>query len=601
MRQFLKFTLASLLALILFTGGSLVLLVLGGGLLVAILDRQQDLPALEPNSVLVYNLATAIRARQPIAPPLLELLSTDESGSQGSIRLLEATAALQAAASDQRIKLLYLQGSESDLGAGPAERTEIRRALEAFRRSGKPILAYGTNWDEAEYDLVSMATDLWLNPFGSLELNGLQAQMTYFAQALEKLGVGVQVTRVGQYKSAVEPFLRNAMSAPAREQLQSLVDDRWQLLLRHYSQFRPVSAEQFQAIANTQGIVEAPQAQQARVVDRLAYFDEVLANLKQRTETASDQELPQVSLPDYAQRIAAKNERDSSRKIALIYANGPIVAGTGDGFQSAVIAADPLSRQLRQLREDSDVRAIVLRINSPGGSATASEIILRELQLTARSKPVVVSMGSTAASGGYWIASGASRILAEPTTVTGSIGVFGAYPNLQDLGDRLGISWDAVKTAKLADLGDITRPQSPEEMSLLQGSVDRVYKAFLQRVAEGRNLPLTRVQEVAQGRVWSGIAAQRLGLVDELGGLEASVQAAAGLAKLGNDWALQVSQPPRNPLQRVLQRWLTEAEVRSDDPLQQIWQQFNSQWVLLRQLNDPRGVYSLLPYTFEID
>jgi protease-4 len=601
MWQFFKYTLASLLALVVFTGGSLGLLILGSGVLVAILERQQEPPRIESNSVLVYNLAIAIRTRPRPAGQLLDLLTSGQAESEGSLDLLEATAALQAAAKDDRIKLLYLQGSEDDLGAGPAERLEVRRALEVFRRSGKPIVAYNTTWDESEYDLASVATDLWLNPFGSLELNGLQAQVTYFAGALEKLGIGVQVTRAGQYKSAVEPFLRTAMSAPEREQLQALVGDRWAVLLKHYSQYRPVSTAQFQQLANTRGLVEASQAESSRAVDRLLYFDQVLAELRRRTDTPEGETVPQVTLRDYAQGVADKPSRHSERQVALLDASGPIVAGNGDGFQSAVIPADILSRKLRHLREDDDVRAIVLRLNTPGGSATASEIILRELQLTAKVKPVVVSMGDTAASGGYWIASGASRVFAEPTTVTGSIGVFGAYPNLQDLGDRLGIAWDGVKTAKLADLGNITRPQSPAELALLQSSVDRVYGSFLQRVADGRHLPLAKVQEIAQGRVWSGVAAQRLGLVDELGGLDAAIQSAVQLARLGENWQLQGPEPQPNPLQRVLQQWLPQAQQASaQDPLQRLWQQFNSQWVLLRQLNDPRGVYSLLPYSLDI-
>lgn len=612
MRQFLKYTLASLTGSILFFLLAGFLITLGSvglvGALIASLARGDAQPTVERDSVLVYDLATLV-PDSPLVQGLSSFVINGPVPTQVALR--QAVLALEAAAEDDRIVALYLQGNPTSLGIGLANQQELAQALSRFKASGKPILAYAVDWTEREYALVAQADTLYLHPFGNLEINGLYSETLYQAEALEKLGIGVQVTRTGAYKSAGEPFTNNVMSPEEREQTQRLLQDIWQGLLTDMAEARSIPTQQLQAIADTQGIVFGEAAQAQGLVDALAYEDEVAAALRELTgEEEGDIEkadFRQVDLPTYAATVEdAWANRTAKAEVSVVYAEGPIVYGDGDpdGLGPGLIAGDALARQLRQLRRNDQVKAVVLRINSPGGSALASEVILREVQLLQAAEiPVVVSMGDVAASGGYWIAASADAIVAQPGTITGSIGVFSLFLNLEDLSTTVGLNWEGVKTAELADMFSISRPKTDQELAILQSAVDRIYDAFLDRVEAGRQLPRAQVADLAQGRVWSGQASQALGLVDELGGLQRAIETAAELADLGDDWRL-ASYPQPSDWRRFWATFLSTQEqaLPQPDPITAQGQRLvGDQLTLIQTLNDPRGLYMRLPFTLAIE
>jgi len=597
MRDFLKYTFATLLGLLIFLGVSV-----GGLVWFAVLIASRDTgPKVKDRSVLVFDLSLPITDARRNASSIGEALSDD---SRDTLTLRAVLAAIDSATKDKRITGLYLYGNAEGIGgAGFATLKEIREALERFRASGKKIIAYDVNWREREYYLGSIANTVILNPIGSLELNGLSSEGTFFAGALQKFGVGVQVTRVGKYKSAVEPFLLTKRSDANREQTEQLLTDLWQQFLTATGKDRKLSVQQLQAIADRQGILMPEDALKSGLVDKLGYQDEVIADLKQLSGSDGDEKtFRQISLRSYASLTddLPKNKSNSKNQIAVVYAEGEIVNGQGG---RADVGGDRLARQLRQLRQNDDVKAVVLRVNSPGGSVTASEVIQREVILTRKAKPLVVSMGSVAASGGYWIATYSDRIFAEPNTITGSIGVFGILPNVQELANRNGITWDVVKTGRFADFQTISRPKTPQELALLQKSVDQIYDQFLTKVSDSRKLAKAKVAEIAQGRVWSGQKAKELGLVDELGVLEDAVRDAAKRAKLGDDWRLEEYPKTRSLEERLLERF-TGDNVRApspSDPLTTEFKKLQADLAALQSMNDPRGVYARLPISFRLD
>ncbi|PSN18192.1 signal peptide peptidase SppA [filamentous cyanobacterium CCP5] len=607
MGQFWKYTLASLTGSLLFFLLLVVLMAMGAvglvGVLVASVSRSEA-PAVPKDSILVYDLGSMITDLEDVPTPTEVLLA---GGVANQLTLREAVVAIEAAAEDEAIAALYLRGSEG-VGAGLAAQMELRDAIETFKQSEKPVIAYDVSWDEQEYFLASLANTVFMNPFGQMEMNGLFAEVMYQAEALNKIGVGVQVTRAGRYKSAVEPFLRNTMSPEERQQTQRLLEDLWQSMLAGVSEGRAVEAPQLQAIANEEGFLFGEEAQGRQLIDQVVYEDEVIEELRSLTGEGQDKpredqaNFRQISLASYAETVDDPLvTRQAKDQVALVVAEGPIVNGSLGPGGGNVIVGEQVARQLRDLRQDDSVKAVVLRINSPGGSAIASEIILREVRLLqAANKPVVASMGNVAASGGYWIASLADTIVAEPTTITGSIGVFSLFINLEDLGDKVGLSWEGVKTAELADIFSATRPKSDQELEILQESVDRIYDEFLERVVEGRELPPDRVAEIAQGRVWSGKTAQELGLVDEIGGLSRAIEIAAESAKLEDDWQLRLY-PEEEEWQRFIGRFLATASTPRQDPLMAQITRLSADLQLVRRLDDPQGIYALMPFNLDLD
>lgn len=608
MKDFLKYTFASLLGNLL--GLALIATMGVGGLIFLVMAAatQDSGPQVKDKSVLVFDLSLNITDADPdyTTGELFQQALADSSPNQ--IKLRAILEGLEEAGQDDRIVGLYIKGTNSPTGTGLVNLKEVRDALEKFKESGKPIIAYDLDWTEQEYYLASAANTVVVNPLGSVEMNGLSSEIMFLTGALEKFGIGVQVTRVGKYKSAVEPFLLEEMSPENRQQTQRLLDDIWGEYLTTISPSRQLNASQLQQIADGQGILMAPEAVKNKLVDRVAHLDEVIVDLKKLTGEAEDEDkmFRQIGINSYAQMPdvmrVSRGDINSENKVAVVYAEGSIVDGEGLGGQ---IGGDRLAKQLRQLRMDEDVKAVVLRVNSPGGSATASEIIGREVELLQEQKPVVVSMGNFAASGGYWISMAASQIFAEANTITGSIGVFGVLFNVQEIANENGITWDVVKTGRYADINTVSRPKTPEELARIQKVVDAIYERFLAKVSESRQLPKSEVVEIAQGRVWSGLEAKKIGLVDEIGGIQDAIAAAAEQAKLEEgDWKLQ-EYPEGETFEQQIIKSLTGAESTrassTPDPIALEFLKLREELAQLKALNDPRGIYTRLPFNLRID
>ncbi|WP_315789575.1 signal peptide peptidase SppA [Fischerella sp. JS2] len=610
MQNFIKQTFASLVGSIL---GLFIFFGLGttGLLLLLFAASQNPEPVVKNKSMVVFDLSMKITDGEPSSSELLQQVLSGEEQKQMSLRSI--LDAIEKARRDQRIVGIYLDAtriSGSDNTAGFATFKEIRQALAKFRAAGKKVIAYGMDWGEREYYLSSVADTIVLNPLGAMEINGLSSQPMFLAGALQKYGIGVQVVRVGKFKGAVEPFVLDKLSPENRQQTQQLLNDVWTEWRNAVGYSRKITPGKLQAIADNQAFLQAEQAKSNGLVDKLGYFDQVVADLKQLTDSDKDDKtFRQISLSEYAQ-VSGKSlgtERNSKNKIAVVYAEGDIVDGQGSEGE---IGGDSFARIFRKLRQDKDVKAIVLRINSPGGSATAAEVMQREVRLTREKKPVVVSMGDVAASGGYWIASDSNRIFAEPNTITGSIGVFGLLFNAQELANNNGITWDTVKTGRYADSQTISRPKTAEELAIYQRSVNKIYNIFLGKVAQGRKIPETKVAEIAQGRVWSGTAAKSIGLVDEIGGLDAAIEYAATQAKLGNNWELQEYPQYGTLEERILGKvpeqtkaalHLHEQKLQLPGQLTGELQKLKAELATLQKMNDPQGVYARLPFNLKIE
>jgi protease-4 len=455
-----------------------------------------------------------------------------------------------------------------------------------------------------------VADKIILNPVGLMEINGLSSQPIFLTGALEKYGIGVQVVRVGKFKGAVEPFILDKLSPENRQQTQQLLDDVWGEWRASVGKSRKIPPQKLQAIANNQAIIEATTAKSNGLVDQIAYQDQVIVDLKKLTASdEDDRSFRQIHITEYAE-VPGKSmgvERNSENKVAVVYAEGEIVDGKGEDGE---IGGDRFAKIFRTIRQDEDVKSVVLRINSPGGSATAAEIIQREIQLTRKVKPLIVSMGDVAASGGYWIASDSNRIFAEPNTITGSIGVFGVLFNGQKLANNNGITWDTVKTSQFADTQTVARPKSPQELAIYQRSVNRIYNMFINKVAQGRKIPQQKVAQIAQGRIWSGTAAKQIGLVDEIGGLKVAIEYAAKTAKLGNDWEI-AEYPQVTTLEERLfgakikqaqgDLGLTKTQTKQNNPLLAEFEKLQQEIAVLQKMNDPQGVYARLPFNLKID
>ena len=595
MKDFFRSMFASLVALSLFTGGCLVLLI---GVLAVVGPSK---PVVAPRSVLILNLATnfpdAIQDEEPAALVQKALQGQGEDG----LPVRGVVQALDRAAHDKAISALYLTGNVAPrgYGSGPAALKEIREAIQRFQKtSGKPVIAYNHAWSKKEYYLCAGATRLYGNPAGELDLTGLSAEPMFFGGAFKKYGVEVQVTRVGRFKSAVEPYVLDRMSDASREQMQSLLGDLWTDWKAAVAGDRKLTPDALQGLADEQGFLTAPEAVKAGLLDKLASPDEVLTELKALAgRKADDPDLPQVDLGTYMKQPLDVQGRN---RIAVVYAEGEIVDGHG---QDGQVGGDSLSRELRRLRLDKHVKAIVLRVNSPGGSAMASDLIQREVILARKDKPVVVSMGYLAASGGYWISAYGDRIFAEPNTITGSIGVFGLLPNVQKLANEHGITWDSVQTAKLANPLTITRPKTDGELARVQAIVDDIYGRFLDKVAEGRKMKREQVDEIAQGRVWSGRQALKLGLVDELGGLEDAIRHAAKLARIEGDYHVDAPGEPRSALEKLLKAFGGDKAPYSHaqaGPADAVRLELQRALGTIQALNDPQGIYARLPFDLSL-
>ena len=524
MKDFIKYTMATVVGLVLV---SIIMGILTFVSMAGMIASEGMSSPIEKKSGLRITLKGSITERAGEENPLSKL--GGETTQQ--IALDQALQALEKAAKNDKIEGIYMEGGI--LSAYPAEVQELRQALLEFKKSGKWIIAYADTYSRSAYYLCSVADKVYLNPIGMLDWSGLSSNPMFFTGLMKKLGIKMQVFKVGTYKSAVEPYIAEQMSDANREQVSSYQQSIWNNMLKDVAKSRKTTAEALNSLADSLTILSGPEASvKGGLVDKLCYQDEVKKILKNKAKMEEDESLRFVSISDVALSEELNDKVDD--EIAVYYAYGEIKEDITGGFaQESAITSKQMTKDLQELREDDDVKAVVLRVNSPGGSAYASEQIWREVQLLSKEKPVIVSMGALAASGGYYISCGANKIFAEPTTLTGSIGIFGMIPDATELlTDKLGVSFDVLKTNAHSDFGAMGRPLNGSECRLMQAYINQGYELFTGRVAQGRKISQDSVKAVAEGRVWTGEQAMKIGLVDKLGNLNDAIAAAAKAAKI---------------------------------------------------------------------
>ena len=595
MKSFLKTFLATLAAFVV-----IVSMTVCGFITVGVMAGDENEVNIKDKTVLIFKMNSNITEAQQEEYPFGGLERELTGRSSNSLSMTQIIQGLDKAAKDDRISALYLEGNlvSENYGSGPAALLEIRQALGRFKAK-KPIYAYNTGWSKSDLMLVAGASHVYLDPMGAVDMTGLVAEPMFYGDAFKKYGIEVQVTRVGKYKAAVEPFITNKMSDANREQISKMLSDIWSEWKLVIGSDRKLQPEQIQAIADQKGFLLASEAKSVGIIDEIKNYDEVLNELKKLTgKKESDKTFNQVSLQSYLDvDVEDAAPRESKNRIAIVFAEGEIVDGNGSSTQ---IGGNSLSRQLRRLRMDPAVKAVVLRVNSPGGSAVASDLIQREIILIQKEKPVVVSMGYVAASGGYWISAYSNRIFAEPNTITGSIGVFGLLPNVKRLANSVGITWDSVQTSKLGAMQTLSRPKTEAELARIQTSVDMIYSEFIRKVSEGRRLKPEFVNEIAQGRIWSGKEAIKLGLVDELGGLGQAIDHAVLISKLGDDYQIDYPQPPKGGFNKFFESLGKEEEPMGTGNFSEIARQIKNQINWLNALNDPNDIYARVPFDLNL-
>jgi len=582
MKDFFKYVLATLTGFVL---AGFAVVVLGLVSVTGILMSESSAPDVKSGSLLHIDLNGELTERY-VEDPFSSLLGDNFT----SIGLEQVLGAIEKAKTHPDICGIYLSAGMLS-GASPAMTEEIRQALVDFKTSGKFIVAYGDTYTQGCYHVCSAADCLMLNPQGMLDWHGMGAQPIFFKEMLEKIGVRMQVFKVGAYKSAVEPFTATEMSEANREQIQSYVGSIWRRKLADVSAARKLSVELLNAYADTMlALTPAEELLRMRMVDTLCYRDGLRDYLRQRTGTKGNAKLPLLTVSDMEKLPAA--EKPAGDEVAVYYAYGDIVDNALPGG-TPCISASAVCRDLQRLRTDKKVKAVVIRVNSGGGSAYASEQIWREVKLLQETKPVVVSMGGMAASGGYYMSCCAGTLFAEPTTLTGSIGIFGMFPDASELlTEKLDLHFDVVKTNRLSDFGTSARPFNETERHLLQAYIERGYDLFTRRVSEGRKMDIERVKELAQGRVWTGEQAVENGLVDSLGNLKDAVALAA--RKCGAKTYTEKHYPEPAPWYENLLARKREGYLNSR--LRQVLGNYYGSTLLLQQLNRQHCIQARMPY-----
>lgn len=523
MKDFLKMTGATVCGMIIFF---VLIGIMGMMSLVGIVASEESTKNVKDNTVLVLNLSGVLSERSEET-----IYSKLQNNAVSSLGLDEILIAINKAKENENIKGIYIE-SGAFVTDSYASLQAIRKALSDFKNAGKWIIAYGDSYTQSTYYLSSIANKVFINPQGIIEWRGLSAQPYYLKNVMDKYGVKMQLAKVGTYKSAPETFTADKMSDANREQISKMLNGVWTSMVKDVAQSRKLTSEQLNTLADS-AMFLAPTEDylKAKMVDKLLYADQVRTEIKKLLKLDDDEEISQISV---AQMQNAKGKREKGEEIAVYYAYGSIVDGAQGMFsQDQVIDAQVVCKDLEKLMNDDDIKAVVLRINSGGGSAYASEQIWHYIELLKAKKPVVVSMGGMAASGGYYMSCNSDWIVAEPTTITGSIGIFGMFPDFSGLlKDKLGVTFDEVSTNKHSGFGTMARPFNEEEMSYLEAFVNRGYELFRKRVADGRKMSVEEVENVAQGRIWLGQDAIKLKLIDQLGGLNEAINKAAKLAKL---------------------------------------------------------------------
>lgn len=535
-----------------------------------------------------------------IDEPIYDYYGTDENDPfaglfEEGIGLDQILHAIKVAKTDNRIQGISIKNNF--LLAGLAQTQELRKALQDFKESGKTVYALSDYYSQKDYYLASVADGVFINPQGLMDFKGLSSEVLYFKELQEKSGIKMEVIRHGKYKSAVEPFLSDAMSEENRTQIKELLNSIWTQMLTDISSSRNLSLEELNAIADTLGARTPQMAINSGLLDGLRYQDEYQKDWKEALGVGENEDLNIISLSDYVSMAKNRNLPSGKDKVAVVFAQGEILYGEGN---RDVIGQGTLMRAFRKARENDNVKAVVLRVDSPGGSSLVSDIIWREIELTKAQKPVVVSFGNIAASGGYYLAVGADKIFAEPTTITGSIGVFGTIPNIHGLSGDIGINAEQVGTNANSVDYSFFEPMKESFRKQLQEGVEMTYNTFLQRVADGRGMSKEAVDEVAQGRVWSGVDALELGLVDELGNMGDAIAAAADMAGL-DTYGIRKYPKYKSDFERFMEDFnsaktkLGEAMIKEElgyKTFQTLKQ--------LKQMTEQKGIQTRMPYNLNI-
>ncbi|GAL70999.1 protease IV [Jejuia pallidilutea] len=550
----------------------------------------EDVVQVKPNSVLDLKLDFPINdyAGKTIYKEYPFLNEDDKNG------LFNLVDAIKYAKTDDKIKGISIDNNF--IVAGITQTKTLRDALIDFKTSGKFIVSYADIYTQKDYYLSSVADTIYINPVGMMEFKGLYTERLYFKDFQEKSGIKMEVVRHGKYKSAVEPFLENEMSDNNREQISVYLNGLWSEMKKEVSEARNISVAQLDVIADSL-LARTPQlALKSNLIDKIAYYDEYVNGLKNAVGISADKSLKTIAIEDYAKHVAPKlSAKSSENRIAVIYAEGDIMYGQG---QQGIVGHVTLNESIKNARDDERIKAIVLRVNSPGGSALASELIWREIELTKKIKPVIVSMGDLAASGGYYIATNADKIIAEPTTITGSIGVFGTLPNFKNLADNMGINAEQVATNANAVTYSIFEPLNESQYKYIKEGIIDVYDLFTKRVAEGRNLTAEQVEEIAQGRVWTGNDALQRGLVDELGGLDVALKYAAEAAEI-EDYKLKEFPVFEKNLDEMLETFGL-AKAKEQILAEELGEENYKLIKEVKRLSQKKGVQLLFPFSVEI-
>ena len=584
MKSFLKTTLAVFVALILFSIVSTILSIMMLGAFAAMGSAEVTL---QENSVLKIDLSGSLVER--VNENSFDYMLSQIEGSQTIIGLNDLRSSLDKAADSKQIKALYLNCGS--LATSPASAEELRSLIEKFKtESGKPVYAYGDNYSQAAYWIASVADTMFLNPQGTIGLVGMATQIPFFHKALDKLGVKMEIFKVGTFKSAVEPYILDEISEPNRLQNQRMLDGMWSAIVEDIATSRSISADDVNHFVN-EGMVfgEPSNIIQLGLIDGLKYRNEFTALLKENL----GENIKFVSLKKM--KNVPSTDKFSMNKVAVLYATGEIDTGSEGQMKSSDIV-----EELNKLADDNNVKAVVLRVNSPGGSAFGSEQMWFAAKQLRAKKPLIVSMSDYAASGGYYMSCIADTIVAQPTTLTGSIGIFGMFPNFEGIANKIGVNFSTVKTNELSDFGNTMRPMTASERVILQNYINRGYETFISRCAEGRGVSSNEIKKVAEGRVWTGADALELGLVDVLGGLDDAIAIAAQKAKLTDNYAITEYPKQKDSLTELLEQLtgedlsvsLLKWQLRNHPELSTL----NSQFSILNM----QGAQAIMPYRVEL-
>lgn len=556
----------------------------------ALIGGSEDSVSIKDNSILELSLA------EPIYD-YVGNIDNDPFASLFSegVGLDEILHAISIAKTDSRIKGISIGTSFSQ--SGMAQTQEIRKALADFKSEGKFVLAHADFYSQKDYYLASVADEIYINPQGVMDFKGLLSEVLYYKDLQEKSGIKMEVIRHGDYKSAVEPFLSNTMSEKNREQIQELISSIWDSMLDDISESRKLTKTDLNIIADTLGARLPAYAVNSGLLDGVLYYDEYQSLLRERVGLSDEKKLQTIDLFEYSRYAKTKGKKTGKNKIAVIYAQGEIFYGEGS---KDFIGQGSMIATLEKIRENEDIKAVVLRVNSPGGSSLVSDIIWREIELTKAVKPVVVSFGDVAASGGYYIAAGANKIIAEPTTITGSIGVFGTIPNVSDLASDIGVNAEQVGTnANSADYS-VFEPMSNTFRTTIEESIEETYNTFVGLVADGRGMTFDEVDAIASGRVWSGVDALNNGLVDELGGLDRAIQVAAELSKT-SEYSIRNYPRYKSEFEMFMDDFSASktkliSSMLKDEIGEEAFQTLSS----LKKMSQNQGVQARLPYNLNI-